>query len=273
MNSRSAFPTLEVTLYGALLVLALALRLYQLGAQPLTEPEAREALAALARLRGEATAASLPASPAYFFITYFNFYLFGASEATARLGPALAGAGLVLVPAFFRGPLGRGAALVVGLLLAVSSTLLAASRSADGTMLALFGLALGAGSLCRFAQIHGRGWLLLGAAGLALSVASGGSFLLGVLALILALLVLSLTQPATVGALRAALAPLGQVRSSLLLALGVFVLLIVTLLSLFPGGLGALVESWGKWLAGFVPGAAGRPPQLVPLFFAAYETL
>jgi predicted membrane-bound mannosyltransferase len=88
MNSRFSAPTVEMTLYAALFLGALALRLHHLGAQPLTDEEAREALAVLTRLRGAAgPAAAVTASPAYFFFTYLNFFLFGASEAVARLAP------------------------------------------------------------------------------------------------------------------------------------------------------------------------------------------
>src|SRR5690554_5809424 len=99
MNARTPTLTVETALYALVFLAALSLRLLNLGGHPLSDPEAREALLALARLRGEATAVALPASPAYFSLTFLHFFLFGASEATARLAPALAGAALVLVPA------------------------------------------------------------------------------------------------------------------------------------------------------------------------------
>src|SRR5215203_4001936 len=109
--------SLEGALYLAVFLLALALRLLNLGAHPLNDAEARSALAVLAQLRGGAEAAAGSNSPAYFFFTYLSFFLFGASDATARLGPVLAGAALVLVPALFREALGRATALVMSLLL------------------------------------------------------------------------------------------------------------------------------------------------------------
>src|SRR5262249_4749357 len=138
---------LEAFLYIVIAAAALWLRLAQLGAHPLNDVEAREALAVLRQLRGAADASLEPRSPTYFFFTYFGFLLFGASEATARLWPALAGVGLALAPALYRDQLGRGVALGASVLLALSSTLLAASRSADGTMLAVLALALAVGSV------------------------------------------------------------------------------------------------------------------------------
>src|SRR5688572_8516528 len=105
--------TLEAFLYGLIFAAALALRFLHLGAHPLNDLEAREALIVLGHLHGAGDAALGPQSPAYFFFTFISFLLSGASDATARSGPALAGAALVLVPALFRERLGRGAALAV----------------------------------------------------------------------------------------------------------------------------------------------------------------
>lgn len=143
MNNRHFTFTLEHALYLALFALALALRLYTLGAHPLTDAEAREALTAYRLVNAmPMESAALPHSPAYFFFTYLGFLVFDASEAVARLAPALFGATLVLAPLFFREALGRGGALTASALLTISAGLLAASRTADGAVLALFGLAL-----------------------------------------------------------------------------------------------------------------------------------
>jgi hypothetical protein len=271
MNERSPTLTVEGALYAALFAGALALRLARLGAQPLTDEEARQALIALAAVRGGA--AALPASPAYFAFTYLHFFLFGASEAVARLAPALAGAGLALTPSLFRGVLGRGGALAASALLALATTLVAASRSADGAILAVFGLALGAGALWRLAETGARRWLVVGALGLSVAIASGGVFLHGILALVVTLLILRLTQPESVVALRGALAPLAALWRALAIAVVVALLLIITLAGLYLNGLGALVASWTAWLGGFGPGAAGRNPQLLPVFLISYDPL
>src|SRR5260221_4353459 len=133
--------TLEWFLYGLIVAAALLLRLAQLGAHPLNDVEAREALSVLHQVRGLADANLEPHSPAYFFITFFSFLLFDASSATARLAPALAGTAPGFAPPFFRDQLTRGGALAASGLLAISSSLVAASRSVDGTLLAVLGLA------------------------------------------------------------------------------------------------------------------------------------
>src|SRR5437762_2977876 len=142
MNNQRSVLTLENFLYLAFFGLALGLRLYHLNAHPLNEPEAHEAMLAYRLIHGQ-VAAGLPSSPAYLFFTYFGFLIFGASDAIARLAPALFGAALVFLPMFFRNELGRGPALVASGLCAISAGLLAASRSADGAILALLALGVG----------------------------------------------------------------------------------------------------------------------------------
>jgi len=126
MTSQRSLLTVERSLYLAFFALALALRLYQLNAHPLTDAEAREALLAYRLIRGTVdSSAALPHSPAYFFFTYFSFLLFDASNATARLAPALFGAMILLtatrsVPVI--GVAAFSSALIVGQL--VSSVVL-----------------------------------------------------------------------------------------------------------------------------------------------------
>jgi hypothetical protein len=275
-SQRASALTVESAAYLAVFGLALALRLYGLGAHPLTDPEAREALTVLRFLRGASEAglpaeAALPASPAYFFFTYLGFLVLQPSDAVARLAPALAGAGLVLLPWFFRPALGRGAALATSGLLAVSGGLVAASRSADGTMitLAAFGLALG------LFQVHlagGSVWLLIGAAvALGVAAAGGGTFLTGVLLVGLLVAVAARTQVVEQLAWRAALAALRAERVTLLVAFGLAALLVATTGLQYRFGLGALGNSWLNWLTGFAITAQGRSLLVIPVFLLAYE--
>jgi hypothetical protein len=273
MNTRPATLTLEKTLYGGLFLIALGLRLLNLGAHPLNDVEAREALPVLMQMRGQADPAVIPSSPAYFFVTWLSFLLFGASEATARLGPALAGSALVLVPALFRDAIGRPAALAAGGVLAASASLLAAARSADGTILAVLALAVGVGAVWRFGQGGGQAWLFAAATALGMGVASGGAFLLGLLALVVTALILRWTQPGTAAGLRGVAARLASERRAFLAALGLAVVLISTVGLVYLRGLGVLLDAWLGGLAGFSPAAGGRLPLEVLLFLVVYEPL
>jgi hypothetical protein len=271
--------TLEWFLYGLIVLAALGLRLAQLGAHPLNDVEAREALTVLHHVRGVAGAAIEPRSPAYFFFTFFSFLLFGASEATARLGPALAGAGLVLLPALFRDHLTRGGALLASALLAISSSLLAASRSADGALLAVLGLALATGALWRALLLRREGragastWLYAGSVALGLGLAAGGTFWFGAIALALTMLGLRWTQPDSRAWMADVWAWLRSRRRTLPLTVVLSVLLIGTVGLTYLGGLGALVDSWTAWLGRFSPAVAGRPPWLLLIFLLVYEPL
>lgn len=66
--------------------------------------------------------------PVLFYLDALLFRLVGASDYTARLMPALAGVGLVLLPLLFRRWIGRAGSLATGFLLACSPLLLFYSR-------------------------------------------------------------------------------------------------------------------------------------------------
>ena len=275
MTKKRSFLTLENTLYLALFALALALRLYHLGAHPLNDPEAREALAVLRFLRGQPNAdLPLAASPAYFFFTTFSFLIFPPSDFSARFAPALFGAGLALLPILFRQVIGRGPALITAGLLAVSNSLLAASRSAHGASLALFALVLGLGLLGQFVMNGRRAWLIGGAAALGVGLASGPMFLTSVLVLGIVLVVAARSSLADEPAWAEAWSRLSEERVSFGVALGLGLLLTATVGLVYPSGLGALSGSWLAWLTGFAPAAStGRSVLALPAFLIVYEPL
>ncbi|MGH2522789.1 MAG: hypothetical protein ACRDH2_09840, partial [Anaerolineales bacterium] len=277
MTHKRSFLTVENSLYLALFVLALALRLYQLNAHPLTDAEAREALPIYRLIRGQA-GTLLPHSPAYFFFTYFAFLILGASDATARVAPALFGAGLVFVPALFGDRLGRAGALLTSGLLAVSASLLAASRSAEGSVIALFGLSFGLGALRQFLRTSATPWLIASAIALGVGLASGAAFLTGAFVFALTALVVTWINPADRDLLREAWAR--PQTTTFFVTFGLTVILVATVGLLYLRGLGALVDSWAAWLGGFVPTASGRltaagsrAPLALPFFLIVYEPL
>jgi predicted membrane-bound mannosyltransferase len=104
--------SLEHALFILIVLLALFLRLLNLGAAPLAEGEATLALKAFDLAQGER--APLDPQPGYVALTGATFALFGGSEFTARWWPALTGGLLALVPFFFRRALGREAARPMG---------------------------------------------------------------------------------------------------------------------------------------------------------------
>lgn len=129
-------PTVEQAVYGLLLLLALFLRLFQLGAaSPLTPEEAALAWNAWLGVGGE-TATAAASSPLLYTGQRFLLWLTdGGSDAWVRFLPGLAGSLLVLVAWRLREQLGKPAALVLALLLAVDPWLLTFSRTGDSPIL------------------------------------------------------------------------------------------------------------------------------------------
>jgi hypothetical protein len=126
--------TTEQGLFCLAFVLALAVRLYHLGQATLTDYESGWALQSLDIALGKPILAG--PQPALVVWNSAVFYLFDASNFAARVLPAIAGAFLVITPAFFRRRLGK-AALLASFLLVFDPGLVAISRQVDGRMFAL----------------------------------------------------------------------------------------------------------------------------------------
>jgi hypothetical protein len=126
----------ENILYIFAFVLALAIRLIKLGALPLTDVEAKWALQALGVAHG--THPALGSQPAYVLLTAILFFAFGgATNFLARLIPVLTGSALVFVPFLFRGRLTPRPSVILALFLALDPGLVALSRQAGSSILAV----------------------------------------------------------------------------------------------------------------------------------------
>src|SRR5512146_2547229 len=128
----------EGWLYWLAFLIALGLRLIQLGASPLTDSEATLALQALHIALGKAPL--LAPQPGYILFTSILFAVINSTNFMARLVPALAGSALVFAPYFFREKIKPRPALILAFLFAVDPGLVALSRQASGTMLAVTSL-------------------------------------------------------------------------------------------------------------------------------------
>jgi hypothetical protein len=116
---------------AAILLVAFGLRFLSLGTQPLQPDETERAWRALGVLRHGA----LGQSPALISLQALVFGLFGASDVTARLIPALAGTALVALPLALVAPLGMVGSRAAMLLLAISPSLVYYSRHDDPAIL------------------------------------------------------------------------------------------------------------------------------------------
>ena len=117
--------------YGGLLVIAAAMRLWDLGARAMHHDESLHALYSYGLANGEGYQHNpMMHGPFQFESNAAIFLLLGDSEYTARLGVALMGTLLVALPMLFRGRLGRPGALIIAAGLAFSPAMLYFSRFA-----------------------------------------------------------------------------------------------------------------------------------------------
>ena len=133
MNS-SSFKN-EGWLYGLAFLIALGFRLIQLGAAPLTDSEATLALQALQIAQGKAPL--LSPQPGYILFTSILFAIINTTNFMARFVPAIVGSAFVFAPYFFRDKIKPRPALILAFLFAIDPGLIALSRQASGTMLAV----------------------------------------------------------------------------------------------------------------------------------------
>ena len=169
--------TFERLLVALILLLAVGVRLFNLGRAPLSDGEASWALQSLSIARGAPV--EIGPQPGEVSLTGLAFMLFGSSNFMARLYSALAGIALVAAPLLFKRRLGSLATLILMAGLALDPGLVVMSRTAGGPM-----GAIGFGALA-FALAYARQPLFAGvAAGLALL--SGPALIAGLISLALA---------------------------------------------------------------------------------------
>jgi predicted membrane-bound mannosyltransferase len=106
--------TIELLLVGLIIGIALVLRLWRLGAYPLSDVEAQQALVAWRLYQGGAPELALY-SPLMASLSTISFFLLQDSEFTARLASALLGVALVLLPLTLWRQLGRPVVLITKL--------------------------------------------------------------------------------------------------------------------------------------------------------------
>ena len=140
---KTLFPSKKIAIgYGLLFLLALVLRFYQLNIPMLSEQEASLALQAA----GMPAAAPASMSGLAAVIAPILF-LFGKSETTARVIPAVFGLLIIFTPFLFRKYLGDKAAVILSILLMFDPSIAAYSRQVNGVMLSLTGLLFAVGFL------------------------------------------------------------------------------------------------------------------------------
>lgn len=260
----------ELVAWTALAISVFIMRLAGLGARPLADAEAAQALVSWQLYQG-LTVTHAPYSPLLATANLVTFALWGATEFTARFVPALSGVLLVLMPLGLRRYLGRMGALGAGALLCLSPATLYLSRTVNGEILAISGAALLFVGLARLQNgvdtRHGSGAVAM-MAGLALMVISSPS--------VYSVVVLFLTfgvafwqaqrgahRPSW-GEIFAELRAGIRARHHMLIAILVATFAAASGLFLNRAGLAMTVDQIGMWVRGFVPvpetvGLASQP--------------
>ncbi len=187
MNKKDDF-RVETGLYLLAFLAAIAMRLINLGIDPLNDAEAHLALQALAASRGEPSL--LTDQPLLVLLNTVLFFIFDSNNFAARLVPALVGSLFALSPILFQKYLGRIPALCLAFAIAFDPALVAVSRQLDGSgvglalFIATLGLALNRRAAC---------------AGICLGLAllSGPSLWMGVIVLLVTVLLRKWLSPKT----------------------------------------------------------------------------
>ena len=122
----------------AVAFLAFLVRVAHYSVFPLSINEARLASDALSLVQGGSVPAAASTAPLPTALTALALFLFGSSDGIVRIVPLLAGLGTVALVASLRPFAGRGTALATAVLVAISPTLVQASRLANAGGLLVF---------------------------------------------------------------------------------------------------------------------------------------
>jgi uncharacterized protein (TIGR03663 family) len=258
-------------------IAALVLRMARLNAVALNPQEAPFAYDAWVLYRGQppVTGEALPNVGAFLLLLESAlFFLFGATDVVARLAAAVPGVLLVLAPLALRRWIGMPAALGMTAVVAISPTLVYASRVVNPEIIiALCAVAVVA-SLVTLAHSPRNAFpaVAIGiAAGVAL--ATGPSSFSVAITLIVGLAAASLTEPG--GTIAEGLRGLRGPRFALwsLFAFIITLLVIFTRLFSHPSGIAGVWETLGAWRQLLFGPGAGQPVSLFLLVLLVYELL
>lgn len=147
----------ESLAWAAVLLIAVLVRMVGLTNWPLSTGEAGIASDALSLVQGGTLSMDAAVHPLPVALVALGIFLFGASDTVVRLIPAGLGIGSILLLLPIRAWLGRGPALGAAFAMALSPTLVFASRTVDAGSLMVFGSLLLLVVLCRSTAKPGVG--------------------------------------------------------------------------------------------------------------------
>jgi len=163
----------EVVAWGAILILAVVTRFYDLGARGMSHDESLHAVYSHDLYRsGSYQHNPMMHGPFLFHANALIYYLIGASDATSRVMPALAGIGAIGMAWFYRRWLGRLGALFAAMMLLVSPSLLFHSRYIRNDIYIVLIAMIWVYGIFRFVEDRRMKWLYLTVAAMALGFAT-----------------------------------------------------------------------------------------------------
>ncbi len=159
----------ETIAWIALLIVAAVTRFYNVGVRAMSHDESLHTFYSHGLYNaGNYSHNPMMHGPFLFHVNALFYSLFGVNDATSRIGPALAGIGVVAMAYFFRRYIGRRGALLAGVLLTVSPSLLFHSRYIRNDIyIALFTLIWIYGAF-RYLDTRRARWLTMMVLGMAL---------------------------------------------------------------------------------------------------------
>ncbi|MCX7698912.1 MAG: TIGR03663 family protein [Candidatus Goldbacteria bacterium] len=163
----------EIIIWIAIVIMAVCLRFFDLGAKPLHHDESMHAFYSWKLFKGEGYSYNpMMHGPFQYHITALMYYLFGTSDYTCRIAPAIYGMLCVIIMWWFKPYLGRVGALFAAFIFAISPGFVYQSRFirediffAGNNLILVLGL-------LRYFDTRKFSWLLIAAIGLALSWAT-----------------------------------------------------------------------------------------------------
>ena len=266
--------SIDTALYLLFGLVALGLRLIQLGSIVLNDSEAHEALAVFRVIDPNAVGTQLAThQPLMFAANTLMMAIGGSNNFTARLATALVGMIIVFMPLLYRRWIGRAGSLIASGALALSPVLLVSSRTMAGPVWTI-ALALGAVWLTgRFVETRRAVYAVIASAlfGLMLFASEGPGFLVGIMLLVgLAFAVATGDDSAQNGtAIRQTITSWPWLRALLVSALTLVV--VGTVFFLHPQGLSAVGDTIGRGLNGFLFRQAENPVAFPLLASLLYE--
>ena len=166
-------PSWEKAFYLAILVIAVATRFWDLGARAMSHDESLHALYSYYLYNGTGYQHNpMMHGPFLFHASALIYFLFGVTDYTARVVPAIFGVVLTFLPLLFKPWLGKVGAALTSVLLLISPALLYHARYIRNDIYMAVWTLLLIAALFYYLRDRRPGWLVGGAAVLMLSMAT-----------------------------------------------------------------------------------------------------